>query len=281
MVTFQCWVLDVAKKCGVKVRIAHSHNLLTNDAKLTTRLIHRCCRPKLNRVATDRFACGEEAGNSLYGRKREFIIIKNGVDIDLFQTNEAQRLKVRNELGIDEKTIIVGSVGRLDTQKNYEFLLDVFAELLEICPNYRLLLVGTGEQEKALKYKSEQLHIDKSVVFYGASDNVPAMMNAMDVFVLPSIFEGLVLVLVEAQAVGLPCIASDRVPQEVNISNTIKFLPLEADKKEWVNNIIKLSSKGKYNNIKLIKKAGYSINDAAEELKKWYISQINNVSYGE
>ena len=119
MVTFQCWVLDTAKKCGVKVRIAHSHNVLTNEAKLVTRLIHKYDRKKLNHITTARFACGQEAGYSLYGKKSEFITMKNGVNIDLFQKNNLERVRVRKELGLDEATTIVGSVGRLDTQKNY------------------------------------------------------------------------------------------------------------------------------------------------------------------
>ena len=160
-------------------------------------------------------------------------------------------------------------------------LKKIIAELIKTKSDYKLLLVGSGEQEKQLKLQSKQLGIDKSVIFYGVSDNVPAMMNAMDVFVLPSIFEGLVLVLIEAQAVGLPCIASDRIPQEVNISDTIKFLSLDADKKDWVDSIVELSHKNKYDNIELVKKSGYSIKEASHELKRWYIEATNNVKYGE
>lgn len=271
MVAFHCDVLRAARKVGIQVRIAHSHNVLTNKAKLFTRITHRIYRPVLLHNATDYFACGSSAGISLFGPKQKFTVINNGIDLGKFTFNEVYRKQIRDTLNAADDDILVGSVGRLDIQKNYSFLLQVFQKIVKENPRYRLLLVGDGTEADRLKAQSDKLAISDKVIFYGISDDVPAMMSAMDIFVLPSLFEGLGLVLVEAQAIGLPCVASDRIPEEVNITDTVKFLPLDDPIDVWCKEIMKNGSKKcRYNNHNKLADNGYDIKRSAAFLEQWY-----------
>lgn len=225
--------LLAAKKAGVPIRIAHSHNTsLDRDFKY---LLKQYFRLKINSVCTHRLACGEEAGKFLFGN-RSFKVIPNAIDAEKFYFNEELRNKKREELGIKSE-FVVGHVGRLSYQKNHKFLIEIFKELLNKEPESLLLLVGVGEKEEELRNQVKNLGIDDKVRFLGNRSDVNELYQAMDVFVMPSFFEGIPVVGVEAQFADLPCVFSDKVPEEVKFSSKVEFISLSAEYNIWVNRI--------------------------------------------
>lgn len=225
--------LLAAKKTGVPIRIAHSHNTsLDRDFKY---LLKQYFRLKINSVCTHRLACGEEAGKFLFGN-RSFKVIPNAIDAEKFYFNEELRNKKREELGIKGE-FVVGHVGRLSYQKNHKFLIEIFKELLKKEPESLLLLVGVGEKEEELRNQVKNLGINDKVRFLGNRSDVNELYQAMDVFVMPSFFEGIPVVGVEAQFAGLPCIFSDKVPEEVKFSSKTNFISLNSSVVDWVTSI--------------------------------------------
>lgn len=225
--------LLAAKKAGVPIRIAHSHNTsLDKDFKY---LLKQYFRLRINSVCTHRLACGKEAGTFLFGN-REFKVIPNAIDAEKFYYNEELRYKKRKELGLEDK-FVVGHVGRLSYQKNHKFLIEIFNELLKKEPNSILLLVGVGEKEEELKRQVKSLNIEDKVSFLGNRSDVNELYQAMDVFVMPSFFEGIPVVGVEAQFAGLPCIFSDKVPKEVKFNKKTSFISLNSSVAEWSDSI--------------------------------------------
>lgn len=225
--------LLAAKKAGVPIRIAHSHNTsLDRDFKY---LLKQYFRLKINSVCTHRLACGEEAGKFLFGN-RSFKVIPNAIDAEKFYFNEELRNKKREELGIKSE-FVIGHVGRLSYQKNHKFLIEIFKELLKTEPESLLLLVGVGEKEQEIRNQVEDLGIDDKVRFLGNRSDVNELYQAMDVFVMPSFFEGIPVVGVEAQFAGLPCIFSDKVPEEVKFSSKTNFISLNSSVVDWVTSI--------------------------------------------
>ena len=265
-------ILKYAKKYGIPIRIAHSHNIDFQTKNPLKKLIGNLFKKPLIKYATDYFACSKIAGEWLFGEdiveSDKFRVIHNAIDYDKFKYNDDIRNETRRKLGFNDSDIVVGHVGRFVTQKNHSFLIDVFYKCYKQNNNYKLLLVGTGELEEFIKEKVRSLGIENSVIFAGFQSKVNEYMQAMDLFVFPSLFEGLGLVLVEAQASGLPCIATaDTIPDEVKINPNFYFVNLNFN--EWVETIqnIKLT---KVKSKKLIKDAGYFIEDIVSELTKVY-----------
>lgn len=225
--------LRAAQRAGVPVRIAHSHNTgIDQDFKYPLKQYFRL---RLNGVATHTFACGEEAGRFLF-RGREFTVIPNAVDGARYCFDAATRQHKRAELGIADRPVM-GHVGRMAYAKNHEFLLSLFRQWLQVRPDGLLLLVGTGEKEAELKRKVQALGLADAVRFLGSRSDVHELYQAMDVFVLPSFFEGIPVVGVEAQFAGLPCLFSDGVPQEVCFTDRCRFLSLSAPLSRWVGEV--------------------------------------------
>ena len=230
--------LLAAKRADVPVRIAHSHSTgIDLDAKYP---LKQYFRYQICNASTHNFACGIEAGKFLF-RGKEFTLIPNAVDSECFIYNEALRLKKREELGISDK-LVVGHVGRMTYPKNHEFLLRLFAELLKARPDALLMLVGTGEKENDLKNMVARLGIEQFVIFLGNRSDVNELYQAMDIFVLPSRFEGVPLVGVEAQFAELPCLFSCGVPKELCFSDTCRFRSLSDPMSDWINDILELTS---------------------------------------
>jgi len=256
--------LLAAKKACVPIRIAHSHSTgIDLDFKYP---LKQCLRYGLGSVATHYFACGAQAGNFLF-RGREFTVVPNAVDASKFFYNETVRCRKREELKISNQ-LVIGHVGRMTYPKNHDFLLRLFAELLKIRPDSMLILVGTGEKEQGLRDKVSELKIDSSVRFLGNRSDVHELYQAMDVFVLPSHFEGIPLVGVEAQFANLPCLFSERVPKEVCFSEACRFRKLSDPLSAWVEDVLTLASGTNRN--KLIECSSYDIKVAAEYLQTCY-----------
>lgn len=214
--------LLTAMLAGCKKRIAHSHNTTCSHIKAD-----KILRPILKLTCNTRFACGEAAGKWLFGSKK-FYIIPNAIDTNKFTFSEKKRNQIRNQLHLGDE-LLLGHVGVFNYQKNQEFLIEVISELAELKNkrNAKLLLIGEGYNKDRIIDFAEQKNIASDVIFYGLSNEVSSLMSAMDMFVLPSRFEGLPCVLIEAQAAGLPCIVSDQVSKEAKLTSLLDFLPID------------------------------------------------------
>lgn len=229
-------VFPIAKRYGIGCTISHSHLTKYSEKWLHSVRNWFMCLPN-NRVSDVWAACGVKAGEFLYGKKflssPKRLIVRNAIELDRFAFNEDVRNRVRSELGIDSSTILLGTVGRLQTQKNQLFLLDVMKALPL---DYRLVVVGEGPLDASLKGRSRALGLGDRVVFLGRRNDVPELYQAFDAFLLPSIYEGLPVVGVEAQASGLPCLFSRGVTDEVGILNS-RFIPIDKGVAPWVSAI--------------------------------------------
>lgn len=221
--------LIIARLCGIKVRIAHSHNTTCDNLK-----IHRCMYPLFRKLCTARFACGEAAGNWLF-KGENFVVIPNGFETKKFVFSQSARKKIQMELNLEGK-LVLGHVGKFNDQKNQQYLLKIFEKYAEDCADAVLLLVGTGPNFNAVKEMAEKHPFRDRIILYGETSAVAEMYSAMDLFVLPSKFEGLPVVLLEAQISGLPCIVSDKVTQEVDFGDIV-WKSIEAKPEIWVKAI--------------------------------------------
>lgn len=201
--------LTIAKLAGEKIRIAHSHNSMCPNMK-----IHRVLNPYFRKIYTEALACGKLAGDWLFG-ENEFKILPNGFYTEAFMFDEEERKRVRKGLGIEDK-LVVGHIGRFNGQKNQAYLIKAFEQMAKIRDDAVLVLVGTGPDFDKIKEIIDNSLYKNKIILYGVTKETRAMYSAMDVFVLPSKYEGLPVVLLEAQISGLPCIVSDRVTKEVD-----------------------------------------------------------------
>lgn len=257
--------LRAAKKANVPIRIAHSHNTsIDRDFKYLLKQYFRFC---IRGVANRRLACGQEAGKFLFGN-RDYRVIANAVDADKFAFDPAVRADKRKQLQLDEH-FVVGHVGRLSYQKNHKFLVSIFAELIKKKPNALLLLVGVGEKEEEVRQQIRQLQLDDAVRFLGNRSDVNELYQAMDVFVMPSHFEGIPVVGVEAQFAGLPCVFSDKVPVEVKFTNRCQFIGLKTSPQDWAEQILSLAAAER--DAADILSPHYSIQAAHAMLENYYL----------
>lgn len=262
--------LKIAKKNGVPVRIAHSHN--TSQEKNLKYLIKDYSKKQIPKYATHLFACGREAGEWMFGNHK-FQIMNNAIDAKKFVYNEEVRKQKRQELGLDGK-FVVGHVGRFNLQKNHEFLIEIFKELSIKEQDAVLLLVGNGELQDKIKEKVEKMGLEKRVIFYGISERIYEILQVMDSFVFPSLFEGLGIALVEAQAAGIQSFASkDVIPQEAKVTKLCHFISLDKSPKEWSEHILEMKNSKKINTYFDIKKQGYDIEENVRKLEEFYLNE--------
>lgn len=214
--------------------IVHSHNNGMEVSKLKI-VLHHINKFVTKKLKIQRLACSKSAGQFMFGNA-PFEVFDNAIDPKEFAYNSEMRKEKREELGIPEDSFVIGNVGRLHSQKNQKFLIEVFNKYLKINPNAYLLIVGQGELEEELKTQAEQLGIKNRVIMPGFKSNVKDYYNTMDIFCLPSIYEGLGIVGIEAQMNGLPCIYSDKCVEEVDISKKSLFLPLDSQN-DWLRAI--------------------------------------------
>ena len=258
-----------AMKQGIKVRILHSHQSKAAD-KFSHALRNYPLLWLAKMYSTHFVACSRLAGDFLFGRE-SYTLLNNAIEPEKFAPNEEQRYEVRSKLGVDDTTLLVGHVGRLCPQKNQEFLLEAFSYVAEFRPDSKLILIGDGEDKEHLVEKAEALQIMDKVIFQGVERNVAPFYQAMDVFCMPSLYEGLSVVAVEAQAAGLPCLFADTLSQETNLGGNVEFLGLDKEPSEWAKRILTLKNADRIENpSKLIEEAGYNINREAENLVKYY-----------
>ena len=230
----------IAHFLKIKVIIVHSHNSSqpTNIVKL---IIHNINKRIISSYATNRFACSELAANWMFYTSDKYIILPNAIDTDKFKVNIEIRNKIRKEYSIDEETLLLGFVGRLAEQKNPLFLVDIMSELIKVEDKVKLMIVGDGYLKKKLLKKIKKLELENNIIVLGSKKNINHLMNAFEFLLLPSKFEGLGIVLIEAQYSGVKCLVSNQIPNEANISNTLEYIAIDNPKK-WGDIILKLKN---------------------------------------
>lgn len=263
--------LEIAKKYGL-ITIAHSHSI--SSGKGIKAVVKNLLQIPIRYVADYLFACSHEAGKWLFGRKANYKIVKNGIDIDRFIFSETVRSKIRNQLGIGDK-FVIGHVGRFSLPKNHSFLIEIFYEIQKHISNAVLLLIGQGSLRPEIETKVKVLGIQDKVLFIGVVPNVNDYMQAMDVFVFPSFFEGFPVVLVEAQASGLPCFVSDKITNETSITDIIRYIPLEKSPEYWAKEILHHTQnfERKSHHYK-VAEAGFDIRNTINFLQEFYLKVI-------
>ena len=268
------YALKGAKSAGMPVRIAHAHNTrIIHDYKWPLKVF---CKQFIPHTATEYFGCGRDAGIYYFGKKRwaeKGVIMHNAIDPARFAFSEETRARMRRELQLDGK-FAVGHVGRFNLQKNHKRLLDIFAALLREKPNAVLLLAGEGELEEPTRQKALALGVADKVRFLGVRSDIPQLCMAMDVFVLPSLFEGLPVVGVEAQASGLPCVFSEEATDEVVILPQSSRLPLRESDEAWANRIAACDGAvtDRAAAIEPVRAAGYDINAETAKITAKYLA---------
>lgn len=262
--------LKVAKRYGIKKRIFHGHSaehMRKDRKKYFYRFLHDINRRKIDRWATDYWACSDLAGVFCFGchwkEDEKSRVIYNAIDLNKYRYKSEVRYAIRKKLNIDD-CFVVGNVGRLHFQKNQMFLIEVFAEIAKLQPQAVLMIVGEGEERASLEERIDFYGIRDKVYMLGAREDVPYLMQAMDVFVLTSKAEALGIVLIEAQAAGLPTFASKGiVPEDVRISELFHFLSLKETKEHWAESILSTVGYSRRDIYESIKESGFNIMKAA------------------
>lgn len=267
------YALHAAKVNNIPVRIFHAHGAsITKDWKLPLKLF---CKSRLAANITERYTCGKAAAECYFGKEvvesGNYDFIPNAIEVEKFLFNQEIRNQIRSKYNLNGKHVI-GHVGRFMSQKNHTFLLDVFAEYVKEDKDAYLVLLGDGELMDSMKNKAKELGISDLVLFVGNVGNANEWYQAFDVFILPSIWEGLPVVGVEAQAADLPCIFSENVTKEIGLSDKAAFLSLDAPKKEWTDEIKrKLQNTERVDREKLITDNHYNIKKEAVLLQERYL----------
>lgn len=266
--------LKIAKKYGIKTRIIHSHNAQNMDSALRG-VLHKINRCFIQKYATHFWACTSLAADFFYNRKikasENFKLIKNAIDLSAFSFDIEKRENLRRVLNL-QNCLAFGNVGRLHFQKNQSFLLDIFSEICKKREDARLVIVGGGDDEKALKEKTNRLGLNDKVLFLGVRSDVPAIMSALDVFLLPSKFEGLGIVLIEAQASGLLSFASaEVVPVDARVTDLLNFISLSQSAENWAEKILeKTANLQRRDTHSEITQAGYNIDTQISALQNFF-----------
>lgn len=256
-------VLKSAKKQEIPVRVVHSHvtHLMWGNPimRFLVPCMHYFNKLRISKYATHYWACSRAAGEFMFPCSvyDQIHVVKNAIDTKLFCPKPEVREKVRNELGFSG--LVVGQVARLSQEKNQKFLLQIIRKMVDRDPSVKLLLVGDGDLRKELEAETVQLGLDKSVVFAGFRRDIAHLLQAVDVFVLTSTFEGLGLSAIEAQACGLPCVVSTGVPREVNISGEVSFVSLEDSADHWADAVFEMADKRIKDPVDYVQKTGYQI----------------------
>ncbi|MCH4039961.1 MAG: glycosyltransferase family 1 protein [Lachnospiraceae bacterium] len=261
-------ILKAAAQHQVPIRIAHSHS--ANQDKNLKYLIKLWYRRSIPRYATQLFACGKAAGDWMFCGA-PYQIVRNAIDISQYVYNPEKQVEMRKKLALPDG-LIVGHVGRFNPPKNHAFLVDIFAALLKKEPSATLLLVGDGDGLPQIKSKVKSLGISDHVRFLGLRSDVADLMQAMNVFVFPSLYEGLPLTMIEAQASGLPCIISDKVSEECIVTDRlVSTESLSASPSQWADRILSIRPTSRGNHRDEIAANGFDISNEAIKLQEYYI----------
>lgn len=273
--------LMVAWKNGIRVRVAHGHNADFRNNKLKQKIYQIVGHVLISLFATDRLACSEDSLVYTFGDKakksKNTMVLPNAIDINKYKFNLMSRAQIREEFGIPERAFVIGTVGRMSEEKNHAFLVHILPKLCERIDNIHLLIVGDGDEYEQCVNIAERLKISSKVTFAGARSDIPNVLSAIDLFLLPSLNEGLGIVAIEAAASGLPVILSDAVPDTLQFLPNSHFVPLIQEK--WIEQILKMTciSVERLTNYDVLKEHNYDITSAAKLLEAIYSKDVRTV----
>lgn len=278
--TLSVFSLFAAKCAKVPVRIAHSHST-TNKKEKKRNLIKQILKPFSKFFATNYMCCSELAGRWLFGDKTynqgKVFLLNNAIDVEKFSYNQEIRNQIRNKMSINKDCIVVGHIGRFVDQKNHSFLIDIFNEIHKINENSILLLAGQGPILDEIVERVKELKLEKNVKFLGQRDDAYKLYQAFDIFILPSLYEGLPVVGVEAQAAGLLVILSDSTTKETKILDSTKFISLQKDANFWANETLNaFKSYVRTNTTEIMRKNNFDIKKESKKLEKEYLKLLGN-----
>lgn len=278
--SYNGYILDAAKKASIPVRISHAHAVISQDQNFLKSVIEKIGRTKIENGATDYLACSKEAASSFYGnRRKDVIILKNGINTDKFLFDKGIRNEIRECYNASNQ-FVIGHVGRFDNLKNQIMVVKVFESYVRDHSDAVLWLIGNGPEKNNIEKYIFDHGIEDKVLFWGVRPDVNKLMFAMDVFLFPSVHEGLGLVAIEAQASGLPVIASTGVPKDTNVTGLIQYIPLD-EFDTWLKALGKCSYNIRREEFcKKIREAGYDIKDVTEMLVSFYMRKVNKNNYG-
>ena len=273
--------LKAAKDAGIVNRIAHSHST-TNKVEWKKNLLKNVLKPFSKVYATHYFACTEHAGRWLFGDetfdKGEVFILNNAIDTSKFKYNPEIRAQKRAELEISDDTLVIGHIGRFVQQKNHYYVIDVFNEVYKQNKNSILILIGQGPLQVEIENKVKSLGLSSAVKFLGQREDVHEWYQAFDVFLFPSIYEGLGMVVIEAQCSGCYCLVSTEVPSVAKVTDNIDFLDLNQGSGEWAKYLLEKASNQKSKHLEFeVAKQGYDIKKEVKKLELLYLSNYNGV----
>lgn len=267
--------LLAAKKAGVPVRIYHSHSGKVNGKSKGKLLVYDYYRKKISKWATDWFACSKVAADWMFEKKLinsgKVQIVCNGIDTNRFKYNVEMRNRIRKQMNLGSAFTIMHT-GRFLPQKNHSFIIDIFRKVKDYDATAKLLLLGVGDLQEAIKEKVKRLSLEDDVFFLGVKENVEDYLSAADCYLMPSLYEGLPVAAVEAQCSGLPCIMSTNITQEVALTNKVIFLPLSASLDSWADEVIKSKELYRQDDSETITQNGYNVKCVAKRLQHQYLA---------
>lgn len=263
-------ILKEAKKCGIKNRIAHCHS--SNQDKDFKYIIKCFYRRMIKKYATDLFACGIKAGKWMF-MTDDFTVLPNAIDVSKYSYNSETHVNKRIELGLSEKDYVLIHVGRFCKVKNHQFLVELFDQLLKVEENAKLVLVGSGPDFDSIKTLVNQKLLDGKILFLGLRTDVDELLQAADVMVMPSRYEGVPLSVIEAQASDLPCVLSTGIPEDCVLTTNVLRIDLERSIDYWINVICGLKNKKRMITEKELSEKGYSISENSKKLEAFYLEK--------
>lgn len=265
-------VLRAAKRAGIPNRISHSHST-SNEGSLIAKLYKWYAGKHILPNATNLLACSNEAAKWLFvNRSGKALILKNGIECEKFEFSPKIRDEVRGELKVDDDCFIIGHVGRFSTPKNHPFILEIFKEVIKYLPNSKLILAGNGPLLSEIKYKVSEQNLEDKVAFLGVRSDVDHLLQAFDLFIFPSLYEGLPVTVIEAQGAGLPCLISDSITKEVDMGlSLVEFFSI-SNKDVWIERIKKIEADKVQRclSVPALSKKGYDIKDTSKQLQDFY-----------
>lgn len=264
-----------AKKYDVPVRVLHSHNSAQMPVSALDKWREENVEHRMDKYINTYFACSKEAGKWMFG-SRPYTVLSNGIDTQQFLYQQDKRSELRKQYRLDGK-LVVGTVGRLAKEKNPFYILEIFAELKKINSNVVFLHVGDGPLRGQLEKKAQELEIENEYHFVGQTDRVTDYLNTMDVFLLPSKFEGFPIVLIEAQSAGLPCFVSNNITHDCKLTDRLYFLDINRKPSDWAYKVNQIDPNKRKDQSSIIVNAGYDIHQTAQKFQNYFLSASNHL----